>query len=106
MNTTTTTTTYKTSDKSLVVAYLLWFFLGMVGAHRFYTGRTGSAIGQIVLYWGGLLATMTFIGALIGIPMMIAFGIWWIVDAFLMMNWGLQKEVLVKEVTQTTEPKQ
>ena len=45
--------------------YLLWFFLGVFSAHRFYLGRTVSAIAQIVSY---LL--------LIGL-------IWWIIDGFL-----------------------
>jgi len=31
--------------KNLLAAYLLWFFLGIFGAHRFYLGRTGSAVG-------------------------------------------------------------
>jgi TM2 domain-containing membrane protein YozV len=26
-------------EKSLLVGYLLWFFLGFLGIHRFYTGR-------------------------------------------------------------------
>jgi TM2 domain-containing membrane protein YozV len=57
----------------------LWFFLGGFAAHRFYLGTTTAAILQLILCWGGILLT----AALIGIPMLIAFGIWWIVDAFL-----------------------
>lgn len=34
---------------NLIVAYLLWFFLGLLSAHRFYLGRPKSAILQIVL---------------------------------------------------------
>lgn len=34
---------------SVAVAYLLWFFLGFLSGHRFYLGRTGSAIAQILL---------------------------------------------------------
>jgi len=30
--------------KSKTVAYLLWFFLGALSAHRFYLGKTGSGI--------------------------------------------------------------
>lgn len=36
---------------SIVVAYLFWFFLGLFSAHRFYLGRPGSAILQIVTYF-------------------------------------------------------
>jgi TM2 domain-containing membrane protein YozV len=36
---------------STVVAYLLWFFLFFVSGHRFYLGRPGSAILQILSYF-------------------------------------------------------
>ena len=35
---------------SVAVAYVLWFFLGIVAAHRFYLGRAGTAILQILSY--------------------------------------------------------
>lgn len=34
-------------DKSTGVAYLLWFFLGALGAHKFYLGRIGMGIAYI-----------------------------------------------------------
>ncbi len=36
---------------SIVVAYLFWFFLGIFSAHRFYLGRPGTAILQILSYF-------------------------------------------------------
>jgi len=36
---------------SIVVAYLFWFFLWFVSAHRFYLGRSTSAILQILSYF-------------------------------------------------------
>lgn len=39
-----------TQSKSVGVAYLLLFFLGLIGAHRFYLGRAGTAI---LFYWVG-----------------------------------------------------
>ncbi len=54
---------------SVVAAYLLWFFLGFVSAHRFYLGRIGSAICQLVL---NLL--------LIGL-------VWLVIDLFLIPAW-------------------
>ena len=35
---------YDAQKKSLVIAYLLWFFLWFLAAHRFYLGRAFSAI--------------------------------------------------------------
>ena len=68
--------------KSTGTAYLLWFFLSGFSAHRFYLGTTGAAVAQLVLFWGGLLLSF----ALVGIPMLIAFAIWWIVDGFRMSS--------------------
>ena len=49
--------------KSVAATWLLWLFLGELGAHRFYLGRVGSGIAML-LTLGGLL-------------------IWALVDAFL-----------------------
>ena len=35
-------------SQSVVLAYVFWFFLGLLSAHRFYLGRPGSAVAQIV----------------------------------------------------------
>lgn len=50
---------------SVVVAYVFWLFIGFLAAHRFYLGRPGSAILQIVL-----------ILLVVGL-------IWWAIDIFL-----------------------
>lgn len=71
--------TYDAHRKSVAVAYLLWFFLGGFGAHRFYLGHAVSGAAMLGLsVFGGILAIV-----LIGIPALIAVGIWWVVDAFL-----------------------
>ncbi|MGO4573462.1 TM2 domain-containing protein [Microvirga sp. 2TAF3] len=36
---------------SIVVAYMFWFFLGIFSGHRFYLGRPGTAILQILSYF-------------------------------------------------------
>ena len=40
------------SDKKRIVAFLLCFFLGVLGAHRFYAGKIGTAILQIFTFGG------------------------------------------------------
>ncbi len=55
--------------KSVVLAYLFWFFLWPFGAHRFYLGRIGTAVAMLIL-------TITIIGLLVTV-------IWAIVDLFL-----------------------
>ena len=41
---------YQANAKSTGVTYLLWFFLGSLGAHRFYAGKTAGGIVQLVLF--------------------------------------------------------
>ena len=42
-----------TSDKKILPAFLMCFFLGCLGIHRFYVGKIGTGILQI-LTLGGL----------------------------------------------------
>ncbi len=71
------------NEKSPVVAYLLWFFLGGFGAHRMYMGKIGSGIGMAALTVGSIVLSAIVIG-LLGFP--ILFG-WLVVDAFLLNKW-------------------
>ena len=55
------------SDKSLALAAVLAFFFGMFGAHRFYVGKTVSAVIQLVTFGGlGIWAFIDFIIILFG----------------------------------------
>ncbi len=40
------------SDKRILPAAILCFFFGVFGAHRFYVGKTGSAIAQLLTIGG------------------------------------------------------
>jgi TM2 domain-containing membrane protein YozV len=40
------------SEKSNVTALLLCFFLGFMGAHRFYVGKIGTGVLQLVTLGG------------------------------------------------------
>lgn len=53
---------YDDRKKNQTVMWLLWLFLGYLGAHRYYLGNTGYAIGM-TLTLGGL-------------------GVWALIDAF------------------------
>jgi TM2 domain-containing membrane protein YozV len=63
----------RNQGKNMIVAYVLWYFLGIFGGHRFYMKKTGSAVAQLIL-------TITIIGIIIN-------AVWWIVDAFLVHTW-------------------
>lgn len=47
-------TEYEANRKKGVVAWLLWLFLGALGAHRFYLGNTGYAVAMLLLGWATL----------------------------------------------------
>jgi TM2 domain-containing membrane protein YozV len=64
---------FDANKKEAVVAYLLAFFLGLLGCHNFYLGRTGVAIAQLIL-------TITLVGMIITI-------IWVLIEAFLIHGW-------------------
>ncbi len=40
------------TDKRILPAFLLCFFLGVFGAHRFYVGKVGSAIAMLLTIGG------------------------------------------------------
>ena len=54
------------SDKRVLPAFLLCFFLGVFGAHRFYVGKIGTAFIQLFTA-GGL-------------------GIWWLIDLIMIVT--------------------
>lgn len=76
-----TSAQYDIEKKSPVVAYVLWFFLGYVGAHRFYLGRPLSGFLMLALSGVVLLLTLVTFGVL-GFLWFVV-GLWWLVDALL-----------------------
>jgi ABC-type antimicrobial peptide transport system permease subunit len=97
---------FEGKQRSMIAAYVLWFFLGRFGAHRFYLGRNRSALVMLVLSvaglaavaaaaWGSaqvsgaalgdamtmvLLAPNTLLGW-IGDALVWGMTIWWLIDA-------------------------
>jgi TM2 domain-containing membrane protein YozV len=70
---------YDANKKSVIVAYLLWFFLGMFGVHRFYLGRW---ISGLILLLFTLVAGALYV-ILVGMVLMAIPGLWWLIDALL-----------------------
>jgi TM2 domain-containing membrane protein YozV len=76
---------FEANKKTALVAYLLWFFIGLFGAHNFYLQRTGVAVTQLIL-------SLTLVGMLITV-------FWVLVDAFLIPGWiRNQNNLLAKQL--------
>lgn len=60
---------FEQNEKSKGVAYLLWLLFGWLGVHRFYAGKTGSGLAQLLLSLSVVGFVVTFF--------------WWLIDAFL-----------------------
>ncbi len=67
-------------EKNIKVAYILWFFLGALGIHRFYLSQTKTA-------W-----MMLLLGVSVGLskgylPLIIILTLWWLLDAVLIIGY-------------------
>lgn len=73
---------YDNEKKTPGIAFALWFFFGVVGGHRFYTGDVGYALG-LLFTLGGL-------------------GVWAFIDVFFVgkrvreLNQQKQQEIFAK----------
>jgi TM2 domain-containing membrane protein YozV len=71
-----TGTESRVSAKTKKVTFLLAFFLGAYGAHRFYVGKIKSAIAMLILTIIAVTVMITTEEGIIYIPIMI----WWLID--------------------------
>ena len=56
-----------TSEKGFVPTVMLCFFLGALGVHRFYVGKIGTGIVQLLTFGGlGIWALVDFIMVVTG----------------------------------------
>lgn len=81
---------YEEQKTSLLVTYLLWFFIGAFGAHRFFLGKKGTAVAM-------LICTLTIVGYAVTF-------VWWIVDACLIP--GMVKDINREILADITGPDQ
>ena len=72
---------YDARKKSLLIAYLVWFFIGILGVHRIYLGRIKSGFALLALSILCFVFSIVTLG--IGTLVFILPFIWLIVDAFL-----------------------
>lgn len=70
---------YDANKKLVTVAYVLWFFFGAIGGHRFYLRRTGTAVTMLIIFL--VSAVVSFLG--FGAFGFAIVAVWALVDAFL-----------------------
>jgi TM2 domain-containing membrane protein YozV len=98
------------SDRSMIVAYVLWWFGAFLAAHRFYLGAHRSAVAQLGLFWGGLVIgglmskkSTIWIGGLAvpppGVMMILICMIWVVLDVFLIP--GLMRRYRASQQSET-----
>lgn len=54
---------YFSRRKDPAVGFLLAFFLGSFGAHRFYLGQNGLAVLYLLFFWTGIPGLISFVEA-------------------------------------------
>ncbi|WP_069638206.1 NINE protein [Campylobacter pinnipediorum] len=79
------------------IAYALWFFVGWLGAHRLYLGKFISGFFMMGLFFVGSAFAWIFIGWIF----LIIWGIWWLMDVFLIgvcIEQNLKKDSFKKDL--------
>jgi TM2 domain-containing membrane protein YozV len=67
--------------RSLILAYVYWYFGAALGIHRFYCGATETGWYQVALFVGGLV--LMLIWPPLGLVSLLIWFVWSIVDLFL-----------------------
>ena len=68
--------------KNVLIAYILWWFLGFFGAHRFYIGKEKAIIMLLITIFSfiTLVISIGYIGLLVMF-------MWWIFDGIMLHKW-------------------
>lgn len=88
----------KQSQKSILVAYLLWWFFGIFGGHRFYMGKKHAVTMLVITIIGFLTAVL-----IVGWFLLLAMCIMAIIDAFKIPNWVKEYNLKVIEDFEASE---
>ena len=72
---------YDANKKNLIVAYLLWIFVGWFGIHRMYLGKTVTGFAQLALWLACAVLGVLTLG--IGYVLFLIPALWLLIDAFL-----------------------
>lgn len=84
--------------KNLVLAYVLWFFLGTLGIHRMYLGKKGSGIVMLVMF---LVSYPLILAYGLGFITLSIVGIWYWIDLFRIKNMHQQEQdILESEIAE------
>ncbi len=75
----------QTSNRKIFIAVILCFFLGTLGAHRFYCDRTTSAITMVLLTIFAWVLVFTIVGLLIAWILFGIVSIWVFVDLVILL---------------------
>jgi|GEM_PF-1164766 len=88
--------------KSKLIAYLLWFFLGSFGVHKFYLHKWFWGILYLISLVVGAFALLT--GIVFLAPVVAITGIGWLVDLFILGtqvdNYNMKKNI--KKISRAT----
>ena len=99
------TTDTKMAGKSMLIAYVLWFLIGLLGAHRFYLMRVKSGFTFIFLYIAYCFSVYYNFLIFSRLLILILAG-WWILDVYFTYTMVIEKNAKVEiEVPAVSLPK-
>lgn len=70
---------FEAGPKSVLLAYVIWFFLGYGGVHRMYLGKWFSGLVMLGIF----AVSWILMPILIGWPIFAFILLWWLLDALL-----------------------
>ncbi len=68
--------------RHIVLAYVLWYFFGVLSIHRIYCGSNDTAAYQFALFVGAAVCTGVWLP--LGMVLFSVWGLWFVADLFLM----------------------